>query len=106
MRGTRRSLLLSAAVGLGTGCVPNQYRAEYPVSPVANRVNPTPPAAAGPGVAAPPMELLAGRGPLPENTPPSAPTDTPLPINLATALQLSNARPLDVQIAGRQVAVA
>jgi outer membrane protein TolC len=106
MRGTRRSLLLSAAVGLGAGCVPNQYRAEYPVPPVANRMNPTPSAASGPGVAPPPMELLAGRGPLPENTPPAAPTDTPLPINLATALQLSNARPLDVQIAGRQVAVA
>jgi outer membrane protein TolC len=30
----------------------------------------------------------------------------PLPINLATALRLGNARPLDVQIAGRQVAAA
>src|SRR5205807_8537503 len=56
--------------------------------------------------AAPPAALQAGRGPLPNSTPPTEPADTPLPINLATALQLSNARPLDVQIAGRQVAVA
>jgi outer membrane protein TolC len=93
---------LLAALGLGAGCVPYQYRNEVPV---AGRVVPSPPAD-GPRVAPPPVELVAGRGPLPENTPTAAPTDTPLPINLATALQLSNARPLDVQIAGRQVAAA
>jgi len=32
--------------------------------------------------------------------------ETPLPINLATALQLANARPFDVQIAGKQVEAA
>src|SRR5437588_645491 len=53
-----------------------------------------------------PTAVQPGHGPLPDNVPPAAATDTPLPINLATALQLSNARPLDVQIAGRQVAVA
>jgi outer membrane protein TolC len=105
MRGTRRVLLLSAAVGLGCGCVPNQYRTDTPRPLAPPRVTETS-TAAGPPIAAPPAELLAGNGPLPESTPPPAPTDAPLPINLATALQLSNARPLDVQIAGRQVAVA
>ncbi len=33
-------------------------------------------------------------------------TDRPFPINLATALHLANARPLDVQIAGARVAAA
>jgi outer membrane protein TolC len=54
----------------------------------------------------PPEELEQGRGPLPESKPPLAPNETPLPINLASALQLAGARPLDVQIAGRQVEAA
>ncbi len=54
-----------------------------------------------------PQPLLAGRNPLPGEPPPAAAAgDRPLPINLATALQLAGARPLDVQIAGRQVAAA
>jgi outer membrane protein TolC len=58
-------------------------------------------------IAAPPPALQSGRGPLPgPDAGPPAPGDRPLPINLATALQLANARPLDVQIAGRQVAIA
>ena len=61
---------------------------------------------AAPTYPAPPEELEQGRGPLPESTPPVAPTDTPLPINLASALHLAGARPLDVQIAGRQVEAA
>lgn len=47
--------------------------------------------------------------PRPPSPPPRAALQTSsdtLPINLATALHLGNARPLDVQIAGRQVAVA
>lgn len=56
-------------------------------------------------VAAPPKALLEGRLPLPAQ-PALEAHETPLPVNFATALQLAGARPLDVQIAGRQVAVA
>jgi outer membrane protein TolC len=54
----------------------------------------------------PPPQLAAGRGPLPQTHPAPEADEHPLPINLATALQLAGARPLDVQIAGRQVAVS
>lgn len=53
-----------------------------------------------------PPAALAGKSPVANAIPPIDPTDAPLPINLATALQLAHARPLDVQIAGRQVAAA
>jgi outer membrane protein TolC len=43
--------------------------------------------------------------PLP-NSPTPDPDDKPLPINLSTALQLAGARPLDVQIAAKQVEAA
>lgn len=63
------------------------------------------------------LERRAPKLPPHKAAPPRAPTvpppepapedpDAPLPINLATALQLGNARPLDVQIAGRQVQAA
>ena len=107
MWGTRRSLFLCAA-GLASagGCTspfgPVEPGASTPIiraQETARRDGePAPP------VAAPPVELTAGRGPLPRSTPSLAPGDTPLPINLATAFQLAGARPLDVQIAGRQVA--
>src|SRR5438094_4280249 len=111
MRGTRRSVLGCAAAGLiaATGCIPTAASlADQPplalgLAPV--RIAEASPAPFGPGIPAPPAELQAGRGPLPTGTPPVAESDTPLPINLATALHLSGGRPLDVQIAGRQVAV-
>ena len=52
--------------------------------------------------AIPPAPVSAQTLPLP----PAETTDRLLPINLATALQLANARPLDVQIAARQVTLA
>lgn len=99
---------LSVATGLacGVGCAgdsPNTGRVEPLPSVLARSQepvrNPT-------TTLAPPASLLSGRGPLPQSTPKAAESDTPLPINFATALQLAGARPLDVQIAGRQVAVA
>jgi len=55
----------------------------------------------------PPHLSEAPRAPtVPAPEPLPEPSDAPLPINLATALQLGNARPLDVQIAGRQVQAA
>lgn len=63
-------------------------------------------AAFTPTFPAPPENLEQGRGPLPESAPPVAASDIPLPINLASALHLAGARPLDVQIAGRQVEAA
>ncbi|HJZ59078.1 MAG TPA: TolC family protein, partial [Gemmataceae bacterium] len=62
--------------------------------------------AVSPTYPAPPANLEAGKGPLPDSTPPLAPSETPLPINLASALYLAGARPLDVQIAGRQIEAA
>jgi outer membrane protein TolC len=53
-----------------------------------------------------PVAQVAGRSPVAGAIPAVAPTDAPLPINLATAFQLANARPIDVQIAGQQVAAA
>jgi outer membrane protein TolC len=61
---------------------------------------------APPSIAQPLASLVSGQSPLGESKPAAEATDTALPINLATALQLSNARPLDVQIAGRQVEAA
>jgi outer membrane protein TolC len=53
--------------------------------------------------------LVAGPSPTTPAAPPTfkapvpAPCDKPLPINLAAALQLANARPLDVQIASERI---
>lgn len=59
------------------------------------------------------IELPKVEADKPKDTPavlpqPPQPIDgiKPLPINLATAMQLANARPLDVQIAARQVQIA
>ena len=52
------------------------------------------------------LPLAAPRPPAPPLAAGQTATDALLPINLATALQLANARPIDVQIAGRQVALA
>ena len=101
----RRTWALGLAIGLanGAGCAGDSPRPEPTRTPLARSQEPVRTSA---GYPAPPAHLLAGRGPLPQNTPRIADGDTPLPINLATALQLAGARPLDVQIAGRQVAVA
>ena len=111
MRGTRRAVLGCAAAGLlaATGCTPTTASlADAP--PVARGQTParTAPASPIPSAAGipPPANLEAGRGPLPTEAPAVAPSDVPLPINLATALHLSGARPLDVQITARQVAAA
>src|SRR5207237_2959765 len=97
MSGSRRSLLLCAAgLAFAAGCT---LDAPPLAAPPAIRTAPAPPAANGPSIAPPPAGLQAGRGPLPAEAPPVAADETPLPINLATALRLSNARPLDVQIA-------
>ncbi|QJW96457.1 hypothetical protein FTUN_4014 [Frigoriglobus tundricola] len=54
-----------------------------------------------------PAALAAGKSPLEAPAPPAESSDAPLAINLATAMRLGgNARPLDVQIAGRQVMAA
>jgi outer membrane protein TolC len=102
MRASRRTIALCAAGLLpAAGCT-----ADAP-GPVARGQLPPPrPALAAP-YPPPPQPLLAGRNPLPTETPPAAAGgDQPLPINLATALQLAGARPLDVQIAGWQIAAA
>lgn len=107
----RRTLMLCAVAGLGAaaGCTPPY------ISPEAkerlSRLAPDPPmpgrpTAPSPGIPPPPASLAAGKSPLTDTSPPVEPSDAPLPINLATALRLGNARPLDVQIAGRQVAAA
>ncbi len=111
MRRFRRALLAwttVAGLGTATGCTPPyisketkaRLRKEAVPRPALHTQIPAP------GVPSPPASLTAGKGPLANTTPPVEESDAPLPINLATALRLSNARPLDVQIAGQQVAVA
>ncbi|MFO0804068.1 MAG: TolC family protein [Gemmataceae bacterium] len=93
----RRAMLVAAGLACGAGCIGDARdsvaRSQGPVrSPL--------------DVAPPPAALLEGRGPLPATKPALEPNESPLPINFATALQLAGARPLDVQIAGRQVEAA
>ncbi|MBN9119157.1 MAG: TolC family protein [Planctomycetes bacterium] len=99
----RRTLAACTVAGFVSagGCA-----APEPFTTPADRLRALPPAVArGAGTPLPPA-ALAGRSPVANAAPPVEPTDAPLPINLATALQLANARPLDVQIAGKQVAAA
>ncbi len=100
----RRTLKACAVAGLCSafGCTAPDTFSDVPAAGVRAR----PPAAPSLGVPAPPASLVAGKSPLTDTAPPVEPSDSPLPINLATALRLGNARPLDVQIAGRQVAAA
>src|SRR3954471_23430387 len=99
----RRALRACAAAGLATaaGCAAPDV--PHDADTALARRGPRLPA---PGIPSPPAAIAAGTGPLAYAAPPREPTDAALPINLATALQLGNARPLDVQIAGRQVAAA
>ncbi len=57
------------------------------------------------GIPAPPAALLSGSTPIPKQAAAEA-GERVHPITLATALKLAGARPLDVQIADQQVAVA
>jgi outer membrane protein TolC len=108
----RRALRACAVAGLGAaaGCTPSYLLPEsnqrlQPAEPTLRVQRPTVPTPS-PGIPTPPAALAAGKSPLADPNPPREPSDLPLPINLATALRLGNARPLDVQIAGRQVAAA
>jgi outer membrane protein TolC len=100
----RRFVALAAVAGLTSvvGCV---SAPDVPQPPTV-RAQESARTAPGPTFPPPPENLEAGKGPLPGSAPPLAPTDAPLPINLASALHLAGARPLDVQIAGRQVEAA
>jgi outer membrane protein TolC len=55
------------------------------------------------GLLPPPASLQAGQSPLPSPNAAVEPGERVWPINLATALRLAGATPLDVQIASRQV---
>lgn len=102
MGAVRRTLAAHAVAALfaATGChTPEPFEAP------AERLRALPPALPR-GPAAPPVAAVAGKSPVANAFPSLEPTDAALPINLATALQLANARPIDVQIAGQQVAAA
>ena len=103
----RRGWTLAVTAGLAgaAGCVGDASKFE-PLEARTPLARSQEPASVPTHTLAPPLQLLAGRGPLPQSAPPLAANDIPLPINFATALQLAGARPLDVQIAGRQVAVS
>ena len=59
-----------------------------------------------PPLAVPSIPQLAAQSPLPIPNPPSPAGERVLPINLASALQLAGAKPLDIQIAARQVEIS
>ncbi len=101
----RRTLFVCAVAGFGsaTGCTTADTFGDVPSQRVRAQQTTRPPST---GVPLPPASLVDGKSPLAKNTPPLDASDSPLPINLATALQLGNARPLDVQITGRQVTAA
>ncbi|MDY3559636.1 TolC family protein [Gemmata sp. JC673] len=105
MRRVRRSLFACAVAvsGAAAGCSTADTFLDRPASTARGQLQTRPGAT---GIASPPKSLSAGKPPVVNAAPPLEPADRPLPINLATALRLSNARPLDVQIAGQQVAAA
>jgi outer membrane protein TolC len=57
-------------------------------------------------LALPPPHAYHAPGPTPLASPAPAPCDKPLPINLPTALQLAQVRPLDVAIASERIRLA
>ena len=59
-----------------------------------------------PGIAAPPAGLVQGREPIAMTPSQAELFERSFPINLATALRLANARPIDVQVAEQSVAIA
>ena len=62
--------------------------------------------AQAPGIAAPPVGLTQGREPIAMTPSKAESFERTFPINLATAMRLANARPIDVQVAEQSVAVA
>ena len=102
MGAIRRALFAcTAGLGAAAGCAtPDDTLAvDHPLTRRVPRLPAT-------GILPLPHTLTSGAAPLGTTAPPLEPTDAPLPINLATAMRLGNARPLDVQIAGRQVMAA
>src|SRR5262245_39238458 len=57
----------------------------------------------GPTPPSSPLQTWAGTPPTPVRTPALKPCDNPLPINLPTALQLANVRPIDVEVASQRI---
>ena len=104
MEAIRRIFALGALAGLASavGCTSIP---ELPKSPSARGQEPVI-ASNTLTYPAPPEHLENGQGPLPNQSPPLAASEKPLPINLASAMRLAGAQPLDVQIAGRQVEAA
>jgi outer membrane protein TolC len=96
LRFARCPLLGSLALGLvAAGCGP--FLAPAPVVPTEAEGGPSPVLPLSTSTA----ELAVKLKP-----PEPGPTDRPMPINLATALQLANARPLDVAVAQERVNAA
>lgn len=95
-------VLAAIALLLAAGC--ETLTDPTRVVPVYARLTANP--VTSPSISQLPESLHEGQAPLPYNTVPVQSSDKPLPINLATALQLANARPLDVQIAGTLVSAA
>jgi len=62
--------------------------------------------AQSPGIAAPPVGLTQGREPIAMTPSKAESFERTFPINLATAMRLANARPIDVQVAEQSVAIA
>ena len=63
-------------------------------------------AAQAPGIAPPPVGLAQGREPIAMTPSKAESFERTFPINLATAMRLANARPIDVQVAEQSVAIA
>jgi outer membrane protein TolC len=103
--GLVRGIIVLSAIGLicATGCetIPDPTLGAPPIVRTKTDL-----ATSTPTILQPPDSLREGKAPLPYSTTPVQSSETPLPINLATALQLANARPLDVQIAGSLVDAA
>jgi len=96
MRQTMRTLLTVGAIALGTSA----YAQAPALLPGSVTVQPTPVFTTSH------VNFRAGTSPTPTPAPRPEAGERLLPINLATALQLANARPIDVQIAGRQVTLS
>src|SRR5205823_1222288 len=53
-----------------------------------------------------PVQETSSGAPVPIAMPAPAASDKPLPINLPTALQLANVRPIDIQLASQRIRIA
>jgi outer membrane protein TolC len=98
-----RALLLLAALGV-VWPGPGAGAQEPPPRPTPLETPPAAPSGAGEFIAPPlRVQVLADE---PAAAPAVPACDKPLPINLPTALQLANVRPIDVAIASRQIQLA